>query len=275
MAHILQKNKIMYNISCIHPTCRPRLARQTRDKWLNYARNPEKIEYITYFDSFDQKELRKKISKKGNIIEVYSPYSFGIVKKCNAAAKLATAKCIVVATDDTIPEIDWDEKLIESADWNKEVVLNTMDGTEKFDKRAYMVKTVILSKKRYNKLGYVLHPNFKHVYCDNFHTWISHKDDVVIQRKNIMFEHLHPSIGKSEADQFYVNASTQEEYDYGSKVFHNLIKENFNKFEEKKLFKKYLNESDPQKKYILAYVLITAGVDQAKLINNSQISAKI
>ena len=117
--------------------------------------------------------------------------------------------------------------------------------------------------------------NSSHVYCDNFHTWISHKDDVVIQRKNIMFEHLHPSIGKSEADQFYVNASTQEEYDYGSKVFHNLIKENFNKFEEKKLFKKYLNESDPQKKYILAYILITAGVDQAKLINNSQISAKI
>ena len=40
----------------------------------------KKIEYITYFDSFDQKELRKKILKKGNIIEVYSPYSFGIVK---------------------------------------------------------------------------------------------------------------------------------------------------------------------------------------------------
>ena len=72
-----------------------------------------------------------------------------------------------------------------------------------------------------------------------------------------------------------VSLNSQEEYDYGSKVFHNLIKENFNKFEEKKLFKKYLNESDPQKKYILAYVLITAGVDQAKLINNSQISAKI
>ena len=52
-----------------------------------------------------------------------------------------------MATDDTIPEIDWDEKLIESADWNTEVVLNTMDGTEEFDKRTYMVKTVILSKK--------------------------------------------------------------------------------------------------------------------------------
>ena len=99
--------------------------------------------------------IRKSLEKdfKKGILLVYSQYSFGIVKKCNAAAKLATAKCIVVATDDTIPEIDWDEKLIESADWNTEVVLNTMDGTEEFDKRTYMVKTVILSKKDITNLG--------------------------------------------------------------------------------------------------------------------------
>ena len=54
----------MYKISCIHPTCRPDLARKTRKKWLNYARNPEKIEYVTYFDSFDKTELKKKILKK-------------------------------------------------------------------------------------------------------------------------------------------------------------------------------------------------------------------
>ena len=53
------------------------------------------------------------------------------------------------------------------------------------DKKIYMVKTVILSKKRYKKLGYVLHPDFAHVYCDNFHSWISHRDNVVIQRKDI------------------------------------------------------------------------------------------
>ena len=208
------------------------------------------------------------ILKKGNIIEVYSPYSFGIVKKCNAAAKLASAKCIVVATDDTIPEIDWDEKIIESADWNTEVVLNTMDGTEEFDKRTYMVKTVILSKKRYNQLGYVLHPNFKHVYCDNFHTWISHRDDVVIHRKDIMFEHLHPSIGKSEPDKFYINASTQEEYDKGSKIFYKLIKDNFNKTTEKKLFRRYKLQSDPFKRYIAAYLLITGGYDKNKLLRS-------
>ena len=50
-------------------------------------------------------------------------------------------------TDDTIPEKNWDEKVIKSADWSQEIVLNTSDGTENVDKRPYMVKTVILSKK--------------------------------------------------------------------------------------------------------------------------------
>ena len=137
----------MYKVSCIHPTCRPDLARETRSKWLKRAKNPDQIEYITCFDSFDEKEIKQKIKKNNNIIEIYEPYSFGIVKKCNKAAKFSTSNCIIVATDDTIPEKNWDEKVLKAADWSKEVVLNTSDGTEETDKRLYMVKTVILSKK--------------------------------------------------------------------------------------------------------------------------------
>ena len=256
----------MYKISCIHPTCRPELARETRDKWLKLAKKPSQIEYITCFDSFDKNEIKQKIKTYKNIIEIYEKYSFGIVKKCNSAAKLANANCIIVATDDTIPEQNWDEKLLDAADWSKKIVLNTSDGSEEVDKRPYMIKTVILSKKRYEELGYILHPEFSHVYCDNFHTWISHKDDVVIQRKDIMFEHLHPSMGKSEPDEFYTNASTEEEYVKGSNIFHNLVKKNFDKKAEEKMLKKFISESNPFKKYISAYVLITSGYNQNKLL---------
>ena len=198
---------------------------------------------------------------------MYEEYSFGIVKKCNSAAKLSTANCIIVATDDTIPEKNWDQKVLDSADWSGELVLNTSDGTEKADGRLYMVKTVILSKKRYKKLGYILHPEFDHLYCDTFHSWISHKDDVVIHRKDIMFEHFHPSVGKSKPDDFYRKTSTQEEFDKGSKTFHRLIENIFDKTTEKKILKKFCNESNPFKKYILAYLLISVGYDQKKLLS--------
>ena len=83
-----------------------------------------------------------------------------------------------------------------------------------------------------------------------------------------MFEHFHPSIGKSEPDKFYINASTQEEYDKGSKIFYKLIKDNFNKTTEKKFFKRYNLDPNPFKKYIAAYLLITGGYDKNKLLNS-------
>ena len=135
-----------------------------------------------------------------------------------------------------------------------------------YDDKSFYDDCSKLSKKRYEELGYILHPEFSHVYCDNFHTWISHKDDVVIQRKDIMFEHLHPSMGKSEPDEFYINASTEEEYVKGSNIFHNLIKKNFDKKAEEKMLKKFISESNPFKKYISAYVLITSGYNQNKLL---------
>ena len=99
----------MYRISCIHPTCRPELAKKTREKWLKLAKNSSQIEYITCYDSFDKKKIKQKVLRNKNITEIFEPYSFGIVKKCNLAAKYAQANCIIVATDDTIPELNWDE----------------------------------------------------------------------------------------------------------------------------------------------------------------------
>ena len=66
-----------------------------------------------------KKRLNKKLKKNNNIIEIYEPYSFGIVKKCNKAAKFSKGDCIIVATDDTIPEKNWDEKVLNAADWSK------------------------------------------------------------------------------------------------------------------------------------------------------------
>ena len=52
------------------------------------------------------------------------------------------------------------KKVLDSADWSNEVVLNTSDGTENVDKRLYMVKTVILSKKGTKNLGIFYIQNF-------------------------------------------------------------------------------------------------------------------
>ena len=57
----------MYKISCIHPTCRPELAKKTRKKWLKLAKNSSQIEYITCYDSFDKKKIKQKVLRNKNI----------------------------------------------------------------------------------------------------------------------------------------------------------------------------------------------------------------
>ena len=263
----------MQKISCIHPTCRPALAVETRKKWLDSADKPELIEYITCFDTEDPDKLKLRIEKNKNIINIYEPFSFGIVKKCNIAARYVKNDCIIVATDDTIPEKKWDTKILESTDWSEELVLNVSDGTESKDTRVYMVKTVILSKKRYEKLGYILHPDFSHVYCDNFHSWISHRDSIVLDRKDIMFEHLHPSIGKSEIDEFYLKCNTQDEYNRGERIFQKLTRNSLSSKKLDQFVDKFSFEVDPVKKIILAFVILSHDTNlQEKLVKLAKIS---
>ena len=52
----------MFKISCIHPTCRPKLADEIRSKWLKLAKDPKQVEYITCYDSFI-KNLMKRLKK--------------------------------------------------------------------------------------------------------------------------------------------------------------------------------------------------------------------
>ena len=87
----------------------------------------------------------------------------------------------------------------------------------------------------------------------------------MVHRKDIMFEHFHPSMGKSVPDEFYIKASTPEEYNKGSNIFHDLIKKTLIKI-QKKMIRRFISESNPFKKYISAYVLITSGFDKNKLL---------
>ena len=87
-----------------------------------------------------------------------------------------------------------------------------------------------------------------------------------------MFEHFHPSVGKSEMDIFYDEASTPEEYERGEEIFYNVTKENITKPQVVELLNKFKFEVDPIKKYCLAFVLLSVGDDNMEelLVNISR-----
>lgn len=255
-------------ISVLHPTCRSKKAREIRKKWFLNAKHPDNIEYLTCFDTKDKSLFFRKKEINNNSTEFFHPTSIGIVKKINYLGKKANANCIVMSTDDTIPERNWDEKLITTINWEEEIVVNTRDGSENKEKRDYIIKGVVVSKKRYEKLGYIFHPELEHLFADDFHSWISYRDDVVIERKDIFLEHLHPLVNndfKEEWDKFYERVNTKEKYEIGGAIFMKLVQDNINTNIIGNLLDEYIVLNNGKKKNNLRFVLESAGVDFEKV----------
>ena len=258
-------------ISCIHPTCRPKKAKKIREEWLERAKYPELIEYLTCFDT-DQKSLfYKKITLDKTYIDFYHPTTIGLVIKTNFLATKVNSHCIIMSTDDTLPQKNWDQAVFDSSDWeNEEVVLDVRDGSEQTEKRDYIIKGVILSKKRYKKLGFIFHPELEHLFADDFHSWLSYRDNVVVKRKDILFEHLHPLLKnkKQDWDQYYQRVNTKKKYEVGGRIFMKLVQDNINDSKIIDLLGEYML-SDKNRKKKLKFVLEATGFD-VELINKME-----
>ncbi len=258
MDYNVKEKKI--KISCIHPTCRPSQAREIRKVWLERSKNRENIEYLTCYDTKNKDLFFAKKVIDANLIDYYHPESIGLVVKTNYLAKFTKGKCIILSTDDTVPEKNWDEAIFNSANWDSEVVLNTSDGSEEKERRHYIIKGLIVSKIRYQKLGYIFHPELEHLFCDDFHSWISYRDGVVLEKKGILLEHTHPSEGKSQWDKFYERVNTKEKYKLGGVKFMDLVQRNVDQKILDSLVDEYI-VSDEKRKSKVKFVLEAAGFD--------------
>ncbi len=269
----------MAKISCIHPSCRPNVAKETREKWLDLAKQPDLIEYLICADSYQDKKVRKVGVSKNNF-EYYYPCingkSAGSIKKLNFIAKLASAECLLISTDDVIPHKHWDYEILNSTNWDKDVVLRIGDDFEKsyslkdFDKyrveyRPYMIKHAAFSKKRLERYGFVGHPNFRHVCADDYFSWLAHKDNVVIENKKITFTHYNPLLKNAPWDKFYKEQNSKENYEKGRMIFLNLTVNTITNQEIKDLIEEYFLHANECRKLNIEFVLTCVGVDVEKI----------
>ena len=262
----------MNKISVCHPTCRPEMARVTREKWLDLSKNPDSVEHLTCIDSYQIEKInKKKISK--NIKEFFFPClnkkSVGVIPKLNFLSSIVTTNCIVTETDDVTPCKDWDYLIYNSTNWNDDVVMRIGDNGYLEDKgRPYLIRQTAISKKRVQKYGYFLHPNFYHVFSDDFYSWLSHKDNVVIENEKIHFYHDNPLYKNSmiKRDKFHNEAMSPESYDKGKMIFLDLTLKSINNSEIKKLIEEYTYSSKKRRTNI-NFVLTCVGIDVEKLLN--------
>lgn len=141
---------------------------------------------------------------------------FNSTRGWNAAAAETTGKVIICVADDFRPCDGWDEKMftIKTGWTDEDWVLHTEDG--------YVHNLCVLSiltRKRYDRFGYVFYPQYESLFSDTEFTEVAYREGRVINGKQILMEHMHPDCNKRPRDNFDNAHASQSRWKTGEMLF--------------------------------------------------------
>ncbi len=204
--------------SLIHPSARPEKWQAIYDAWHGAANEWSEVEYILVCDrrwGFDQ--LPEFPATKG-FRAVWNTGRRCYVDAVNIGAQYATGEVLIVAADDQFPCEGWDLKLAEVlADSGKEVI-EISTGTPTEHERGILVMP-ILTRARYERLGYLLYPEYESMFADNDFCEMARRDDQIADARHLIFLHKHPFFDSTiETDEAYKAQNRPEAYQIGGTI---------------------------------------------------------
>jgi len=207
--------------SLCHPSARPHKWQEIRKAWMDAADKPEDIEYILCADQrwgFDE-------SVHDGLDEV--KITWNTRRKCfvdsvNTAADLASGEVLICIADDQYPCEHWDTLLKMRLPIHEyvEFVAEVNTGTPKEHERGIIVLPIV-SRSRYERLGYVMFPGYESMYADNDLREHAVLDECLIDCRDLpVFPHRHPYFDKSlKLDAAYQHQNRNGAYQIGEAMF--------------------------------------------------------
>ncbi len=191
--------------------------------WLEKANNRKAVEFIIGVDANDSasiesaKSVCRHIGNTHLVVQSFAP--FNCVKAWNATAKASKGKVLVVISDDFVPPQDWDSQLVGlRPNWmNEPWVVRVNDCNNSTTNKPFTLP--ILTRVRYDKLGYVFWPEYESLFCDTEFGDHAQLDDVVIDARTLLFEHLHHTCFKRNKDAVDQAHSSDERWDRGQAIY--------------------------------------------------------
>ena len=198
-------------ISLLHATRgRFQQAAGARRKWMEKAANQDAIEHIFALDADDAESLQYLTLWRNVVV---APGG-GPVRAWNAAAEACNGHVLIQLSDDWEPPMGWDQIILDRiGDTSKSAVLQIWDGY----REDQLLCMAILTRARYIEQGYLFHPDFFSMYSDNWFSHCAFRDGVVIDARDVVFEHLHPAFGKAEMDATYARSNDSVNYKAGDR----------------------------------------------------------
>lgn len=198
-------------ISIIHPSrARAAIANQVRTEWLNKADND--IEYIFSLDNDDIQNTKYD----GDCI--YNT-NRSAIDAINKGAEFASGDLLIVVSDDFSCPEHWDTLLLEALQGKSDYCVKTQDGLQ-----PTLMTLPIMDRVYYDRFGYIYHPDYRHMFCDQEMTAVAHMLGRAITLP-LVFPHNHYTTGRFERDAITLrnNATWQQ----GELVFNQRLKTNF------------------------------------------------
>lgn len=211
-------------IKIIHPTRnREDESFSTYVKWLSKAENTDTIDYILSVDIDDPINYESFFGQA----DIFRNNNKTAIQAINVAASYVYLKSdedyiLVIVSDDTDCPEHWDTILrtyLFSYCVNYDFVAKVDDGLQ-----ATLITMPIMGKTYYERYGYVYHPDYKHMFCDQELTAVAIMTDKYIKLP-LTFNHLHYTTGKSAYDE--VNRRNDATWGQGEALFNERLKTNF------------------------------------------------
>jgi len=177
------------------------------EKYISLAKDPQQIKSIITLDSDDTTVTSELIDKlkqihPNTIVCIGEP--LGKINAVNRDMEYAADyDILLLASDDMIPEYPgYDDLLREKMNEHfpdTDGVLWFNDGFQKNN----LNTLCILGKTYYERFGYIYHPSYKSLWCDNEFTEVAHRLKKQIYFNNVIIRHIHPITSGVPSDNLY------------------------------------------------------------------------
>lgn len=154
---------------------RPKKFKDVFEKYINMLSNKHDVEFIISMDNNDPTMNNQEIKdwfeekKKTNNIQYFYGNSKTKIEACNANMERVTGDVLLLASDDMVPHAEgYDDVIFQTF----AKIFPDFDGAIKFwdglrPKEDMLMTLTVMGFPLYKKFGYIYHPAYKSLYCDN------------------------------------------------------------------------------------------------------------
>ena len=189
---------------------------QTLDLYVRYL-DDKSTKIIVSCDNDDEsmkEDYIQEVLEQYENVELHFGDNKSKIEAVNANLENVDFDIILLASDDMIPKVKGYDTIIKNK--MKELYPDT-DGILWFNdgfQKNRLNTLCILGKKYYDRFGYIYHPHYNSVWCDNEFMDVGNILKKQTYIDEVIIEHQHPDWGYGLRDEIHTTNQMNEQYDF-------------------------------------------------------------